>query len=991
MVACSDDDSDSPPNQTDTPAADSKVTPVTPRVEIDLSPWNAQAKGAFVRRISDEADLMSGAAAQGKIGDWIIGNDKAHFIIQGHDRHSGPCPWGGNVIDVALLSDTGEAFDVAGELCSFIQLGRTLLPEHFEVVADGSEGPAILAVTGKDTVLDFLNINSLISSFLGANVELPVDANLDLPIAMTAYYILDGDTNALRTIMAFRNDGQAEQPVHIFVGDILDSGGSVEFFNPFSSMKGFGYAGYNPEPMDFLAFRGTNASFAYVPDRQADGSHGASYLAISGVAGIGLGIDNILTALTQPLEKLLEDPALLSLSPGQSDQVARWIIAGNGSLSSITDTIYALRDEATGTVDFSMWESVSGEAVTGHRVSFVSNGRALTQCVTDAKGACSLTLPAGEYDIVPDTTSRRVVEGSKIVVKVGEKIEAQVLMEPQARIQVSVTDLIGKPTPAKVAVRCVGECPGPGNSQMRDVTTDRLPGGLQAIAFVDTSGTAELLLPSGEYALVVSRGPAWSVWPDDDLSGFPVNLEPGQTLELDATISKVLPLDGWISGDLHVHAVNSPDSPISNERRVRSMMAEGVDVLVSTDHDYITDFAPTIKALGAESQIVSVIGEELTTFDYGHFNAFPLDHQPDDLNGGAFDWGNAEKDNHHPAKIFAALHAHSGEQVIQVNHAAGGYFGLTGLDPETGTTMADPAGFRIDMEGYEFTGDDTGLFDDGWTAMEMLNGLKGNRFYDLAAYWFTFLSRGMQKTGTAVSDTHKSLSSQSGGSRSWVWVGTDQDTPESFDAYHWAKQVNAGHLVGSNGPMVEFSATVANSGVHITGDTLKMDAPGTVAFTARILVPRWMRVNRVELVGNVTGVAPVDGLLVPVNIKPLESQEFELGPKDLVDDQYYERIIDLSHDVDADGWYLVLVHGDGENIPSMTPVTPKDVAPFAFTNPIYVDIGGNGWKPEPTPPENESDAGEASFEADSPLPARQMNADDARKLLRLLRFKHSCD
>ncbi|HIN86764.1 MAG TPA: hypothetical protein EYN06_09810, partial [Myxococcales bacterium] len=966
LFACDDSNTDSPPESTqDIPPMDSVQPPNRPKVEIDISEWNDKAAGAFVRQITDKADLMSGSTAQGKIGDWIIGNDKAHFIVQGHDRHSGPCPWGGNVIDVALLNEEGKAHDVTGEICTFIQLGRTLLPEHFEIIVDGSKGPAILAVIGKDTVLDFLNIGSLVNSFLGTNIELPVDSNLDLPITMTTYFLLDGQSNALRVISAFRNDDDTDVAVHLLVGDILDSGGVVEFFNPASSKQGFGYAGYNPEAMNFLAFRGQKASYAYVPDPQANGTHGASYLAISGVAGIGLGIDNLLTALTQPREQLLENPALIALQPGESGQVGRWIVAGNGSLSSITETIYRLRGKQLTEVEVKLVTEGSGEAIPGHRVSLVQDGAAVSQGVTDENGRFAIKLPQGSYTVVADNTERRAQTSPTIEVAEQSK-SVQLSMEPQSIIQMKIINAIGEPTPAKVAVRCIDECPGRGNSTMRDVSTDGLPGGLQAISFVGVDGIQDILVPSGKYALVVSRGPAWSVWPNNDLAGQEITIEAGQSVPIEAIINKVLPVNGWVSGDLHVHAVNSPDSPIGNERRVRSMMAEGVDVLVSTDHDYITDFAPTIKSLGAQSQLMSVIGEELTTFDYGHFNSFPLDHQADDDNGGALDWGDGENDNLHPAKIFAGLHANSGDQVIQVNHAIGGYFGLTGLNAQNGTTSADPAGFRISTEGHPSTKDDTGLFDDGWTAMEMLNGLKGDRFYNLAAYWFTFLSRGMQRTGTAVSDTHKSLSSQSGGSRSWVWVGEGLDHPDEFDPYHFAKQINAGHLVGSNGPMVEFSATTSSSSdVHMTGDTMVLNAPGIVSFAARVLVPQWMRVNRVELVGNVSGVAPVDGEHTPVNVKPLLSEEFELGPEDLVNDQYYERVVNLSLDVSEDGWYIVLVHGQGESIPSMTPVTPKDVAPFAFTNPIYVDVGGDGWKPTFSRENQPADAESTLFEAET--------------------------
>ena len=45
-----------------------------------------------------------------------------------------------------------------------------------------------------------------------------------------------------------------------------------------------------------------------------------------------------------------------------------------------------------------------------------------------------------------------------------------------------------------------------------------------------------------------------------------------------------------ISGDFHVHMLNSPDSPIPLKDRTLNGATDGLDVLVPTDHDFITYF-----------------------------------------------------------------------------------------------------------------------------------------------------------------------------------------------------------------------------------------------------------------------------------------------------------------------------------------------------------------------------------------------------------------
>jgi hypothetical protein len=92
--------------------------------------------------------------------------------------------------------------------------------------------------------------------------------------------------------------------------------------------------------------------------------------------------------------------------------------------------------------------------------------------------------------------------------------------------------------------------------------------------------------------------------------------------------------------DFHVHSGKSFDSSLPLVDRVASFLAEGVEVMVSTDHDYVSDFSPMISSLSAGDEINSIIGNELTggipvsadpTQDgtifpegIGHWNAWPL-------------------------------------------------------------------------------------------------------------------------------------------------------------------------------------------------------------------------------------------------------------------------------------------------------------------------------------------------------------------------------
>ena len=64
---------------------------------------------------------------------------------------------------------------------------------------------------------------------------------------------------------------------------------------------------------------------------------------------------------------------------------------------------------------------------------------------------------------------------------------------------------------------------------------------------------------------------------------------------MSAVLARVIDTTGWMSADFHVHAVNSPDSIVDNAKRALTFAGDGLDVIVSTDHDVITDFAPIIS------------------------------------------------------------------------------------------------------------------------------------------------------------------------------------------------------------------------------------------------------------------------------------------------------------------------------------------------------------------------------------------------------------
>lgn len=136
------------------------------------------------------------------------------------------------------------------------------------------------------------------------------------------------------------------------------------------------------------------------------------------------------------------------------------------------------------------------------------------------------------------------------------------------------------------------------------------------------------------YTLHVSRGPEYSIQKIEN-----VDLLSGKTLNLGAiTLKRVVGTTGYMSADFHIHSARSLDSSVPLYDRVASFAGEGLEVMVSTDHDVVTDYSPVIDKLKLTPFVSSIIGTEVTTSvgtppyfsnAWGHINAWPQHYNPD--------------------------------------------------------------------------------------------------------------------------------------------------------------------------------------------------------------------------------------------------------------------------------------------------------------------------------------------------------------------------
>ncbi|MBN1271132.1 MAG: PHP domain-containing protein [Candidatus Aminicenantes bacterium] len=190
----------------------------------------------------------------------------------------------------------------------------------------------------------------------------------------------------------------------------------------------------------------------------------------------------------------------------------------------------------------------------------------------------------------------------------------------------------------------------------------------------------EVDLPVGTYMISASRGPEYT------LDQRVVEILKDSLQEVVFRIDKIIETTNLISVDPHMHTLNS-DGSMTIAERIKSAVAEGVDVAISADHNYISDYPSELKKIGLGEFIAVLIGQEVTPLDVNQvympeFNRFPLKVRESEPGNGAIDIRFFE-DN---TPIIAESRRRDPGALIQVNHPRRrgyGYFTYYQLDPET--------------------------------------------------------------------------------------------------------------------------------------------------------------------------------------------------------------------------------------------------------------------------------------------------------------------
>ena len=466
------------------------------------------------------------------------------------------------------------------------------------------------------------------------------------------------------------------------------------------------------------------------------------------------------------------------------------------------------------------------------------------------------------------------------------------------RLRVYVSESIGGTgLPCKLSVRGVGGTPDPswGQDDQRGVWIDPDNRALAIGHWVLMArGRAEFMLTPGRYRFSVTRGPEYA-----PLSLGEVDTTNGEGVVRTGELRRVVHTEGEIAGEFHVHSAPSGDSDVPLDERVLSLAAEGIEVFASTDHDVAEDFMPAVRSLGLERHLHWIRGDEITADGMGHFNVFPLPVEIDPTT-------RLRHTEPTVAEIIASARAVAPSSIIQLNHPMWrqhpiGYWLVAGFDPATGMSRMDLATMFDTVEVWN-----------GHTLDETEGvGLPVSAVIDA---WMTTLQIGRGATATGNSDSHRLSHTPPGWPRTMVRVA--RDVPAEVTDAMVIAGLRAGDALVTSGPFVQATIDGRRAGELVRARN------GAATLTVEVQ--------------SITE-APIERVTVTVNRTEVGTFEVTARPEEGVLRQRWEVPLRFTRDA----WVVVRTRAR-ETLGDIAGTHARPMDSLALTNPIYVDVDGDG-------------------------------------------------
>jgi hypothetical protein len=580
-------------------------------------------------------------------GDYVLENEYLRVAILGPRNSIGPGMFGGSLVDADLQWSDPRALKWGGrdqfaELFPLanMNVAHPSQPEDVRILQDGSDGgPAIIRVQA--AAEPFITLLGALWALVGAP---DFTMQTDFEVRPNQPWV------TIKTRVGFGQSPGSEltnsQDVGYFdsgfplmewaiesgivLGDFYLSGGHVNVFAPgigfdesgavFAAMEEGLNTFAEPFEFEFIAGMGDGISYGIAP---REGLAFVPLFTASQTAVIGGAVDG--------------DGSDGRFPDGTTLEYERYFFIGHGDIGSVVDSYLEAKEIPYGTVTGHVLERHTGDPMTGIDVFVYPKGERkpwshwrtdVNPEDTSADGSFGGRLPVGDWDLKVHARGRPHAKILTVTVREGEEQRVQLEAPRAGVLTFSIEDETGRLVPSKLSIFRIDDAP------TRDpmLGDSFIAGSPESVVFA-AWGEGEVELSPGTYYAVASRGIEYEI----DISE-PFSIDRSNAHHLQLQVRRSVETDGWISADFHVHAAPSHDSGVALADRVRTMVCEGVEFFSSTDHDYLTDYAPTVELLGLEEWVQTAVGLETTTVEIGHFLAFPLETDFLAEAGGAFDW-----------------------------------------------------------------------------------------------------------------------------------------------------------------------------------------------------------------------------------------------------------------------------------------------------------------------------------------------------------------
>jgi hypothetical protein len=618
----------------------------------------------------------------------------------------------------------------------------------------------------------------------------------------------------------------------------------------------------------------------------------------------------------------------VELKPGEELKYSRFLAVGRSPLEAVG--LVAKQRGAVGRVEGALRDTAGAPVVTA-QIAVRPTGessRALGIGYPDAQGRYSFAAPPGEYEVTIEDLGRESVT-RKVTLAADAAQTLDVSMSVASAVAFDIRDEAGVSLPCKAQFH-----PLDGGEPLNLGPENRAHGCVDQ--YHSEKGQFRVPLPAGRYRIVVTRGIEYSHLARE------VTLAASQTVAFTGTLKRLVDTKGWVSADYHNHSTPSGDNTCGTDDRLANLAAEHIEFAPTTEHNRLYDWAPHIQRLGLTSFLQTVPGMELTGSG-AHFNSFPFKPEPRTQDGGAPVWN---KDPRITAVTLRDWQGAEPDRWVQINHpdmvenfidrdgdgaVDGGFRGLATLIDGVETQNYQTSAL---LGGRPFT-----------IGKDKLG--KENVQYVREFIWLQMLNRGHRYAAMAVCDAHSVYGNGTGGWR--MYLPSRSDEPAQIDWRENSRHAKAGHSILTTGPFL----TVQTADGTGPGDTMR--ATAGVQLRVKVQCTDWIDIDRVQIL--------VNGRAAPAFsfTRASHPEWFQSGVVK------FDRTIDIPLSEDAHLIAVVAGEKSDLSIGYGTSAQAK-IKPFAYHNPIFVDVDGGGFTP------NGDTLG-------FPLPVKKLSLDEAKALL----------